>query len=90
VRTNLHVVLAMSPIGDGFRNRCRMFPALVNNTTIDWFHEWPSDALQEVAYRFLEDIRIGECVLSRAAQRTVQGVLVVCCGGGRVLLIAAH
>ena len=57
VRSNLHVVLAMSPIGDGFRNRCRMYPALVNNTTIDWFHEWPSDALQEVAYRFLEDIR---------------------------------
>ncbi len=60
VRTHLHVVLAMSPIGDGFRNRCRMYPALVNNTTIDWFHEWPSDALQEVAYRFLEDIRFGD------------------------------
>ena len=34
-----------------------MYPSLVNNTTIDWFHEWPADALQEVATRFLEDIK---------------------------------
>ena len=46
---NLHIVLCMSPIGDGFRERCRMFPGLVNCCTIDWFTEWPSDALQEVA-----------------------------------------
>jgi len=30
VRDCLHIVLAMSPIGANFRNRCRMFPALVN------------------------------------------------------------
>ena len=29
VRANLHVVLAMSPIGDSLRNRCRMYPGLV-------------------------------------------------------------
>lgn len=28
VRENLHIVLAMSPIGDTFRNRLRMFPPL--------------------------------------------------------------
>lgn len=36
-RNQLHVVLAMSPIGDAFRNRLRKFPALVNCCTIDWF-----------------------------------------------------
>jgi dynein heavy chain len=36
VRTNLHVILCLSPVGEAFRERCRMFPGLVNCTTIDW------------------------------------------------------
>eukprot|EP01029_Cantina_marsupialis_P005820 TRINITY_DN1630_c1_g4_i2.p1 TRINITY_DN1630_c1_g4~~TRINITY_DN1630_c1_g4_i2.p1 ORF type:complete len:1526 (+),score=559.26 TRINITY_DN1630_c1_g4_i2:3370-7947(+) len=32
-----------------------MYPALVNNTTIDWFHPWPLEALKEVAMKFLEE-----------------------------------
>lgn len=36
VRANLHVVLCLSPVGEAFRNRLRMFPGLVNCTTIDW------------------------------------------------------
>jgi dynein heavy chain len=43
----------MSPIGSAFRNRLRSFPSLVNCCTIDWFHEWPADALQAVAIQFL-------------------------------------
>jgi len=37
VREKLHIVLCMSPVGDSFRSRCRMFPSLVNCCTIDWF-----------------------------------------------------
>ena len=33
-----------------------MFPSLVNCTTIDWFTEWPHDALEKVASKFLEDM----------------------------------
>jgi len=54
VRSHLHVVLAMSPIGESLRTRMRMFPGLVSSTTIDWFHLWPAVALQEVAIKFLD------------------------------------
>ncbi|OHS94615.1 Dynein heavy chain family protein [Tritrichomonas foetus] len=59
-RENLHVVLAMSPAGDGLRNRVRMFPPLVNNTTINWFNEWPEDALLAVADNLMRDIEFEE------------------------------
>lgn len=65
VRSNLHVVLCMSPIGSTFRNRCRMFPSLVNCCTIDWFGAWPEEALYSVAKRVFEaqtDIDIGAFV----------------------------
>ncbi|KAK2854426.1 hypothetical protein Q7C36_006295 [Tachysurus vachellii] len=58
VKGNLHIVLAMSPIGDAFRNRLRMFPSLINCCTIDWFQAWPTDALEMVANKFLEDVEL--------------------------------
>ncbi|XP_030626002.1 dynein heavy chain 3, axonemal [Chanos chanos] len=58
VRANLHIVLAMSPIGNAFRNRLRMFPSLINCCTIDWFQSWPTDALEMVAHKFLQDVEL--------------------------------
>eukprot|EP00961_Rhodomonas_salina_P063758 857225-Rhodomonas_salina.13 len=52
-KANMHIVLAFSPVGDAFRTRLRQFPSLVNCCTIDWFTEWPADALVSVATRFL-------------------------------------
>jgi dynein heavy chain len=62
VRANIHVCLAFSPIGDAFRTRLRMFPSLVNCCTIDWFSEWPAEALFSVAMSALqkEDLKLGE------------------------------
>ena len=53
---NLHIVLAMSPVGDILKTRCRNFPGLVNDTCIDWFMPWPRQALFAVASRFLDDV----------------------------------
>uniref|UniRef100_A0A2S2QIW0 Dynein heavy chain 3, axonemal n=1 Tax=Sipha flava TaxID=143950 RepID=A0A2S2QIW0_9HEMI len=58
VKEKLHLTLAMSPIGDAFRNRLRMFPSLINCCTIDWFTVWPEDALEKVAEYYLHDMSI--------------------------------
>jgi len=55
VRNNLHLCLCLSPIGESFRRRMRMFPALVNCTTINWFLPWPEEALRSVAGQFLAE-----------------------------------
>ncbi|KAF1380471.1 hypothetical protein PFLUV_G00164080 [Perca fluviatilis] len=59
VRNNLHIVLCMSPVGEPFRNRLLQYPGLVNCTTIDWFCDWPKDALLEVAERYLDGLELG-------------------------------
>uniref|UniRef100_A0A8C9IS29 Dynein axonemal heavy chain 17 n=1 Tax=Piliocolobus tephrosceles TaxID=591936 RepID=A0A8C9IS29_9PRIM len=55
VRRQLKVILCFSPVGSVLRVRARKFPAVVNCTAIDWFHEWPEDALVSVSARFLEE-----------------------------------
>ncbi|XP_043475594.1 dynein axonemal heavy chain 6 isoform X1 [Leptopilina heterotoma] len=56
VRNHLHLMLCMSPVGNTFRHRCRMFPSLVNCCTIDWFTKWPNEALLSVAKKIIEPI----------------------------------
>lgn len=65
VRQNLHVALCFSPIGDAFRVRCRMFPSLINCCTIDWFQNWPDDALERVANMFLCQTDIGSDMIEK-------------------------
>eukprot|EP00392_Amoebophrya_sp_AT5.2_P005332 g5341.t1 len=52
VRESLHIVLAFSPVGEGFRARCRQFPSIINCCAIDWYKPWPADALYSVAERY--------------------------------------
>ena len=49
------VTLCFSPVGTKLRVRSRKFPAIVNCTAIDWFHEWPKQALESVSLRFLQN-----------------------------------
>ncbi|CAL1680177.1 unnamed protein product [Lasius platythorax] len=52
---NLRIALAMSPSGDALRTRCRNYPGLINNTTVDWMFPWPQQALVAVANVVLRD-----------------------------------
>ena len=58
VRSRLHMILAMSPMGEAFQNRLRNLPSLVNCCTIDWFSEWPEEALTGVAADKLNEYNI--------------------------------
>jgi len=70
-RDNLHVVLAMSPVGETLRVRCRSFPGMVNNTVIDWFVPWPEQALISVAGVFLADEDLPETARSNIVSHMV-------------------
>ncbi|XP_039198067.1 dynein heavy chain 11, axonemal isoform X1 [Crotalus tigris] len=56
VRLQLKIILCFSPVGSTLRVRARKFPAIVNCTAIDWFHEWPQEALESVSRRFIEEM----------------------------------
>jgi dynein heavy chain len=63
VKANIHCCIAMSPLGDVFRQRLLKFPSLVNCCTIDWFSNWPEEALISVATGSInndETIDLGE------------------------------
>ncbi|CAH1393775.1 unnamed protein product [Nezara viridula] len=55
-KRNLHLLLCFSPIGEAFRRRIRIYPTLVNCCTIDWFEDWPEEALESIAKHSLETI----------------------------------
>ena len=56
VRDRFHIILCMSPVGDGLRIRCRKFPSLVNCCTLDWFDQWPEEALRSVSLKFISGL----------------------------------
>mmetsp|Transcript_28825 Transcript_28825/g.26092 ORF Transcript_28825/g.26092 Transcript_28825/m.26092 type:complete len:205 (+) Transcript_28825:2023-2637(+) len=57
IQRNIHCVIAMSPLGEIFRTRLRMFPSLVSCCTLDWFTEWPEEALLGVGKGSIKDVQ---------------------------------
>ncbi|KAF4532840.1 hypothetical protein B566_EDAN014797 [Ephemera danica] len=60
IRANLHVMLALSPIGRDFRDRFQRFPSLLSCCLIDWFTTWPEKGLEKVADHFLSQMELEE------------------------------
>ncbi|KAH1023596.1 hypothetical protein HUJ04_012770 [Dendroctonus ponderosae] len=69
VRKQLKFVLCFSPVGSTLRVRSRKFPAIINCTQINWFHEWPQEALVSVSLRFLQDLDVLPEELRESAAR---------------------
>lgn len=68
----------MSPIGGAFRERLRQNPSVANCCTIDWFREWPEDALEAVARKFLKGVEMEEAQrnsIVRICQQFHKGVV---------------
>lgn len=59
-KMKLHLILCFSPIGFSFRNRLRLYPSLVNCCTIDWYDDWPENALEMVAEKYIKDVTVPE------------------------------
>jgi len=71
VRSNIHMCLCMSPGNEVFNSRLRNFPSLVNNCTIDFFAEWPEEALKSVAFSALESTDLRD-------DATKNGIVAMC------------
>ena len=52
-KRNLHLLLFMSPAGNQLQMYFRKYPSLVNCTSIDWFLNWPTEALKAVSDHYL-------------------------------------
>eukprot|EP00727_Mastigamoeba_balamuthi_P002571 m51a1_g12310 putative dynein heavy chain family protein (4480) ;mRNA; f:383974-398640 len=54
VRTNLHIVLSLSPYARTFRQRVRTYkPIVTSAASLDWYGPWPANALEVIAYSSL-------------------------------------
>lgn len=74
IQNNFHLMICMSKTGDSLRNYCRMYPGLVNNTTIIWYLPWPEEALIEVAKKYLSEIEILKKVEIQIEEEQVKAV----------------
>jgi len=75
VRSNLHVVLCMSPVSAKFPERARRFPGITSGCTIDWFLPWPAEALVAVSDGYISKVDLDCTDAVRAELKTHMGMV---------------
>lgn len=58
IRKHLHIVFATSPVGEDLKIRIRKYPSLINCCTLDWFDNWPADALTNCSEVIFKDLTL--------------------------------
>ena len=58
VNEHIHLAISMTPSGTLFRQRCRVYPSLIDCCAVDWYDEWRSDALEAVGHAFLQSMEL--------------------------------
>eukprot|EP00884_Botryococcus_braunii_P014224 jgi/Botrbrau1/22802/Bobra.0132s0127.1 len=54
VKQNLRVILCISPSTSSLRSHARLYPSLMACMSVDWFLDWPEEALYDVGMKDLE------------------------------------
>ena len=52
-KSELHIVVCLSPVGGALRKRLRLFPSLVSCCSIDYVGQWPEEGLVSVGNRLV-------------------------------------
>lgn len=58
VRQCLRFALIISPLSETYRKCFIIYPSLNSFCTMDWFSEWPDDALEHVAKKFIVSMNL--------------------------------
>jgi len=59
IRQHLHIVLVFSPFSPIFKEAILGFPAIRNETSIDWYMPWSTNALESVANSAFTNLKMG-------------------------------
>ncbi|KAH3766505.1 axonemal inner arm dynein heavy chain 3 [Pelomyxa schiedti] len=59
LKTNLHVVLCMSPFQKIFATSVSLFTPLFTNSILDWYYPWPVSALNIISLESLREFPLG-------------------------------
>ncbi|OHT14597.1 Dynein heavy chain family protein [Tritrichomonas foetus] len=60
VKTNLHIILVVSPYGSVFKDIMLSYPTIRNESIIDWYMPWSQNALESVSRAFLGRAKISD------------------------------